>query len=57
MVIKSGGERRNKIARTYVANKIEVHDDGPLPEGGVVLPGGAGSPVKLSRAQLGEIRT
>ena len=40
-------------ADTHVTHEVEVHDDGPLPEGGVVLPGGAGQPLLLPhRGQL-----
>ena len=43
------GARWNKIASSHITNKIEVHDDGLLPEGGVVLPGAAGLPVQRRR--------
>ena len=39
---------------THVTHKVEVHDDGPPPEAGVVLPGRAGNPLLL--AGQGEIR-
>ena len=39
---------------TYITNQIEVHDDGPLPEAGVVLPGSAGD--ILLKARKGKIR-
>ena len=40
-------------ADTHVTHEVEVHDDGPLPEGGVVLPGGAGQVLLLPhRGQL-----